>query len=65
VRDQVIDLVVSEIYLLFSGIDQLFYVVVLVFKSQEVFLKFFNSLARERMVTFSQVGIWGSAELCT
>ena len=58
VRDEVVDLVVSEISLLFPGIDQLFYVVVLVFKSQEVFLKFFNSLARERVVTFLQVGIW-------
>src|ERR1700733_13082900 len=35
-RNQVIDLVVGEISLLFPGIDQLFYVVVLVFKSQEV-----------------------------
>src|SRR5271166_2168403 len=60
VRDELVDLVISEISLLFPGINQLFYVVVLVFKSQEVFLKFFNSLARERMVMFSQVGIWAA-----
>jgi hypothetical protein len=52
VRDQVVHLVVGEISLLFTHIDQLFDVVVLVFKSQEVFLKFFNSLARERIVAF-------------
>jgi hypothetical protein len=34
VRDQIIDLVIGEISLLFPGIDQLFNVVVLIFKSQ-------------------------------
>jgi hypothetical protein len=37
VRDEVIDLIVGKVSLLFPGIDQLFNVVVLVFKSQEVF----------------------------
>ena len=36
VRDEFVYLVVGQIALLFAGIDQLFYVVVLVFKSQEV-----------------------------
>src|SRR5207302_9744832 len=46
VWDELVYLVIGEISLFFTGIDQLFYVVVLIFKSQEVFLKFFNSPAR-------------------
>jgi hypothetical protein len=45
VRDQVIDLIVGEISLLFACVDQLFYVFVFVVKSQEVSLKQLNSLA--------------------
>jgi len=42
-RYEFVHLVVGQVSLFLTGIDQLFYVVVLVFKSQEVFLKFINS----------------------
>src|ERR1019366_4869799 len=35
VRDEVVDLIIGQISLLFACVDQLFYVVVLVFKCQE------------------------------
>ena len=49
-RYEFVHLVVGQVSLFLTGIDQLFYVVVLVFKSQEVFLKFINSPSGERMV---------------
>jgi hypothetical protein len=45
VRDEIVHLVIGEISLFLAGIDQLLYVVKLIFESQEVFLKFFNSPA--------------------
>jgi hypothetical protein len=52
VRDQVIDLIVGEISLLFACVDQLFYVFVFVVKSQEVSLKLLNSLVESVVVKF-------------
>ncbi len=45
-RYEVIDLVIREVALFFACVDQLFYVVVLVIKSQEVSLNYLFLLHR-------------------
>src|ERR1700722_10544137 len=64
VRDQVIDLIVGEISLLFACVDQLLYVFVFVVKSQEVSLTQLNSLAVSVVVKFREGWDWDSAGLC-
>jgi hypothetical protein len=58
-RYEVVDLVIREISLFFACIDQLFYVVKLVVKSQEVSSKYSMSTTLVRVVRFLKGGNLG------